>query len=116
MKEVFISYARDDQVLAARLAALLEADGWEVWWDPRLYAGEAYDEEIQRHLQDADAVVVLWSTSSASSRWVKAEADVGMSRNVLVPVLLEDVDVPLPFHRLQTADLTGWSGNAAIRG
>ena len=80
--------------------------------DPHLSAGQAYDEEIQHRLYEADAVVVLWSRSSAGSRWVKAEADVGMDRDVLVSARLDDTDVPLPFHRLQTADLTGWKGAA----
>jgi hypothetical protein len=116
MANLFISYAREDRRTAARLARLLESEEWQVWWDFRLLAGEAFDEAIDSRLRTADAVLVLWSSSSASSRWVKAEADVGLARGVLIPARLGDAEIPLPFGRLHAADLAGWRGEATHPG
>jgi hypothetical protein len=34
MTDVFISYAREDRETAAKLAKVLEDQGYSVWWDP----------------------------------------------------------------------------------
>jgi len=39
---------------------------------------------------------------------VRTEAAEGAARGILVPVLMEDVRLPLAFRRIQVADLTGW--------
>ena len=116
MRSVFLSYAREDRKAAGDLARALESLGWSVWWDLRLSAGQEFDEEIDRRLREASAVVVLWSRASVGSRWVKAEADVGAERGVLIPALLEDVEAPLPYRRVHSADLTDWSGAANHEG
>ena len=67
----FISYAREDRDRAAKLAVALEARGWSVWWDPKIQAGQSFDEIIERELAAADCVVVLWSKHSIASEWVK---------------------------------------------
>jgi len=36
MADVFVSYAKTDRPLALKLAAMLEAEGWKVWWDTSL--------------------------------------------------------------------------------
>ena len=48
MRDIFISYSRDDQTEARTLAEALEAAGWSVWWDQHLRAGEQYDDIIKR--------------------------------------------------------------------
>ena len=44
------------------------------------------------------------------SEWVHDEATEGRKQNKLVPVLIEDVSIPMGFRSLQTADLRGWDG------
>lgn len=110
MSDVFISYAREDRSRAEALAHALEARGWSVWWDRSIPAGRAFDDVIEEAIDAAACVVVLWSKSSVASRWVRTEAAEGEARNVLFPVLIEEVQVPLAFRRLQAADLTGWDG------
>ena len=34
MADVFVSYARSDKARVAPLVAVIEAQGWSVWWDP----------------------------------------------------------------------------------
>jgi hypothetical protein len=113
MPDVFLSYAREDSERARALARALESHGWSVWWDRKLVAGEAFDETIERQLATADSVVVLWSEHSIRSEWVKNEAAAASDRDVLVPVLLDDVKQPLEFRRRHAADLTNWTGDPA---
>jgi len=111
MADVFISYASEDRETARKLAGVLESRGYSVWWDRKIIAGQTYDQVIERELEAAGAAVVLWSKSSVDSEWVKNEAAVAAERGVLVPVLIENVKLPLEFRRRQTVDLAGWKGD-----
>lgn len=108
MADVFISYAREDHEVAARLAQLLEARGWNVWWDRELVPGESFDEVIEQELTGAKAVIVLWSAVSVQSRWVRSEANAAVEHGTLIPVVLDGTAVPLRFRIVQGVDLVGW--------
>ena len=114
--EVFISYARDDEQVARRLAKALQASGLKVWWDADLPAHRAYSEEIERNLAAARAVVVLWSKTAAKSQWVRAEADFARNAGKLVQAQVDGTLPPMPFNQIQCADLKGWRGNPKHRG
>ena len=111
MADVFISYAREDHEHARKVASALSEHGWSVWWDRKIIAGQAFDQVIERELETARSVVVLWSKASVSSEWVKNEAAVAVERGVLVPALIESVKVPLEFRRKQTSNLILWDGD-----
>ena len=51
-----------------------------------------------------------------ASEWVKNEAAAAAEKGVLVPVLIENVKLPLEFRRRQTVDLAGWDGDKAHSG
>jgi len=111
MADVFISYTKSDRLKAQILADALQGEGWSVWWDPKIPPGRTYDEVIDQALRQAKCVIVLWSTTSAGSRWVKAEASEGNLRGVLVPALIEDgVTIPLEFRYQHASRLTDWRG------
>jgi len=112
MSHVFISYSRIDRDRAKRVADALRERGYAVWWDDDIAAGETFDAAIEQALADAACVIVLWSATSVKSDWVKTEAAEATRRRILVPVLLDEVAIPLEFRRLQTANLTQWSGRA----
>jgi TIR domain len=116
MTDIFISYAREDRARAARLASALEAFGWSVWWDRKIIAGQSFDEAIERELEIAKRVLVLWSKDSINSEWVRNEAAVAAERGVLVPALIDPVKLPLEFRRRQTIDLVDWDGDPAHEG
>lgn len=116
MSDIFLSYAAEDREAAGKVARAFGAQGWSVWWDRKILAGQQFDQAIERELNAAPSVVVLWSAHSIGSEWVKSEAAAAAKRGVLVPVMLEAVELPLEFSRRQTADLTGWNGDPAHRG
>ncbi len=107
MSDIFISYAREDKQHAAMLASAFRAERWSVWWDETLRAGTAFDDVIEREVAAARCVVVLWSSHSIASRWVRAEVEDAANRGILVPVLIEAVVPPLSFRQIQAIDLSG---------
>ena len=111
MADVFVSYAREDEPQATRVADSLRAEGYEVWRDDELPAHRAYAEVIEERLKSAGAVVVLWSVSAARSQWVRAEADAGRADGTLVQASLDGCVPPMPFNQIQCADLSGWTGD-----
>jgi hypothetical protein len=110
MADIFISYSSADKSIVKILAAFLESKGWSVWWDRLIPIGEVYDTVIERELHNASCVLVIWTTKSVSSDWVRNEADDAARRGVLVPVVLEPVAIPLAFKRIESAMLIGWKG------
>jgi len=108
MADIFVSYASADRDRAKAFAEALATRGWSVWWDRTIPPGRQFDEVIEEELAAAGCVIVLWSKASVASSWVKTEAADARDRRILVPVLIEDVRIPLEFRRLQAADLTQW--------
>lgn len=111
MTDIFISYAREDVAKVEPLAESLKKNGWSVWWDPLILPGTTFHTIIEKALSSARCVVVVWSNSSIGSTWVLDEAWEGAERQVLVPVLIEDIKIPLGFRRIQAVDLIDWTGS-----
>lgn len=114
MASVFLSYDHEDAPRAAPIAAALEAHGHSVWWDRQIRGGAEYNSEIESAVENADAVIVLWSAASVRSAWVRDEAGEGRDRGRLVPVLVEQVKPPMGFRQYQTLDFSGWAGGKRI--
>jgi adenylate cyclase len=108
LADIFISYARSDRPRVAPLVAAIEAEGWTVWWDPDIAAGEEFDRCIAEELKTASAVLVVWTPGSVESRWVRGEARVGAERGVLVPVRFDAAELPIDARAFHTTDLDGW--------
>lgn len=110
MARVFLSYDRDDAGKARTLAEALEHAGHTVWWDSHIKGGTEYSKEIEQALDDAEAVVVLWSKESVDSPWVRDEAAAGRDSGRLVPVRLDATNAPMGFRQYQNIDLSSWKG------
>jgi TIR domain len=108
MADVFVSYAKTDRSLASKLVAMLEAEGWKVWWDTSLATADLYRDEIMKQLASARAVIAIWTPNSIRSDWVRAEAGRAKAEGKLIPVKTPDVayaDIPLPFGEMHTENL-----------
>lgn len=112
MSDIFISYAREDRAKAEELAHVFEQQGWTVWWDKVIPPGRKFADVISEEMNSAGAVLVLWSAASTASDWVKDEAQEGVTRGVLLPVMIEDVKIPYGFRQFQTCNLTDWDGSS----
>ena len=66
---------------------------------------------IEEALDKARCVIVVWSETSVKSRWVKTEAGEGLEREILVPVSIDKVRIPLAFRRIQTSNFISWQAN-----
>jgi tetratricopeptide (TPR) repeat protein len=113
MADVFVSYARADAPVAARIAEGLKAAGYEVWWDTELLPHHAFAQSIEQEISAAAAVVVVWSENAVASHWVRAEADLARGQGKLVQVCIDRCALPLPFNQYQMADLGTWRGDAS---
>jgi hypothetical protein len=108
MADVFVSYAKTDRPLASKLVAMLEAEGWSVWWDTSLGAADLYRDDIMRQLVSARAVIAIWTPNSIRSDWVRAEAGAAKKDGKLIPVKTPDLayaDIPLPFGEMHTENV-----------
>lgn len=79
-----------------------------MWWDRQIPYGQDFTQTIQRELEGASCVVVIWSPDSVKSTFVRDEASEALRNSRLVPVRFSDVQPPLGFRQLQVADLSGW--------
>lgn len=116
MSDVFISYARSTEPQARQIADALRALGYGVWRDDELPAHRSYAEVIDERLNTAKAVVVIWSADATKSEWVQSEADRARSSRKLVQMRVDAAALPMPFDRIQCADLTGWTGDLEASG
>ena len=111
MADIFLSYHPEDRAAAVRLATFFEQAGYSVWWDEHLAPGQAFDLTTSRELESSSVAVILWSRRSVESPWVTSNAEIAARQGKLLPVLLDDVELPDQFAGYQTANLTGWQGN-----
>ena len=104
MIDIFLSYAHEDRPRIDPLIRALEAQGWNVWWDRDIRTGFQFDVEIETSIKSARCVLVVWSKHSVDSKWVRSEAHEGFDRDILVPMLLDDVLPPMPFRLVQAGN------------
>lgn len=113
MADVFLSYARGDRSVAERLANAIGDTGLSVWWDRHIKGGAEFSRDIERQLDDAAKVLVLWSREAVESRWVRDEASVAADSGRLVSATIDGTPPPLGFRQFQTIDLKGWAAKGA---
>ena len=97
MADVFVSYKAEDRRRVQPLVQALQAEGLSVWWDEHIGVGDAWRETIERQLNEAKTVVVVWSKRSVGQEggFVSEEATRAQKRGVYVQVLIDAVMTPL---------------------
>jgi serine/threonine protein kinase len=108
-----ISYCHKDRPFVVKLADALKARDCAIWFDEGIQPGEDYSGRIQQKIEDAAAVLVVWSSNSCDSKWVKAEGlkafDLGKK---VIPVLKEPCSLHVPFNADQFTNLSDWTFDA----
>ena len=107
MRDVFISYKRENEAKVARLVAALEARGLDVWWDREIPPGAPWEATIEQALNAAKAVVVCWSHAAVASENVRSEARLARNQGRLIQVFLEACEPPLFFGGEAISSLIG---------
>ncbi len=99
---VFISYSHNDRDFVDTLAAHLVKNRARVWVDRwELKVGDSIIQRIQSAITEADALIVVLSKTAVESEWCKKELTAGLVREleekrvVVLPVLLEECEIPL---------------------
>jgi TolB-like protein len=109
--EIFVSYSRSTEPEAERIAQALRAAGYTVWRDDQLLPHQSYHEVTYERLDQAKAVLVVWSKEAVKSQWVRSEAGQARERNKIVQVSIDASMPPMPFDQIQCAQLADWSGD-----
>jgi hypothetical protein len=110
MADIFVSYAHANLKRVEPICSGIEQSGLSLWWDDRLRAGDDFALVIEREIQSAGCVVVVWSEAARNSLWVRAEATEALDANKLAQVRLDGVKPPLPFTIVEMLDFSGWRG------
>lgn len=117
-RNIFLSYARADRSIAENLVRKLEDNGFRVWWDFQIPSGRSFASVIAEKLEEAPAVLVLWTRASVGSRHVFDEATFGLEHSKLLSVRYgDDFRLPIGFGGIHTDDIKGWFelGDEAIQ-
>lgn len=116
MSRIFISYSREDEGFARRLAAALSDAGADIWLDVNaIPAGMKWSTAIQQGLDECEVLLVVISPDSMASENVEDEwqyfKDEGKP---IVPVLLREAKVHFQLRRLQYVDFLNNAFDAAF--
>lgn len=80
--DVFISYKSEQEPQAARVRALLEAEGLRCWMAPdSIPAGSSYMREIPQGIGNSGVLLLLLNGQSQQSNWVLLELSTAISRH-----------------------------------
>lgn len=107
MADIFVSYSRLDQERAKPVVERLNSLGYSVWSHAEARRGAAFENEVQREVDAARAVLVVWSDSARNASWVIAEAAAARDAGKLVQMRIDNADIPAPFARDTIADMSG---------
>ena len=99
--DAFLSHNRQDKPVALALGEKLKADGLAVWLDDwNIKPGQNISIEVERGLKASRIILLLMSDAALKSGWVSLERSIVLfpdptNENCrLIPVLLEDCEVP----------------------
>lgn len=95
---VFIAYARLQRPIAKELAELLHKYGYVVFYDAHIYAGARWRKIIQKALDDATHLIIIWTPNARDSDEVEREVSYALAeRKYIIPLLSKEIP-KLPYH------------------
>jgi hypothetical protein len=108
--DFFLSHASPNKPFVRRLHRFLTRLGFDVWLDVHaIVPGDQLAFTIAKGLRQAKAVIVVLSKASLKSNWLSYEINTVMPRVIekkcrLIPVLIENVEVPAELKSFLYAD------------
>ncbi len=110
-RRAFLSYSRINKEFATKLAKGLRSAGYPIWFDLMdIPTGSRWDDEVENALRDCSIFMIILTPASIASENVKDEIGYAIDHGKrILPVLLEDCDVPLRLRRFQYVDFTSKS-------
>jgi hypothetical protein len=97
MRQLFISYARENKPDVEALVRDLHALGYETWVDSSLRGGQTWWHEILRRIADTDVFVAIVSSHTLSSVACKRELEWALALNKpVLPLAVEQLPDALP--------------------
>ena len=107
---IYISYSRQDRLIAENVAHWLAVRGYETFTDAQLRLGVPWKDHIQEEIQKAaehGVMIVLLSKNWLASDWTSYELELArqMGGRVL-PVALEPVELPESLAPIQILDIS----------
>lgn len=107
MAQVFVGYRRVDKDVVDGLVKALEAEGFSVFWDHLIVAGDDWHHELDDRIKDAKACLIIWSNNVTIDSPVLTEADHGHQQGKLIIAALDpNVALPLRLKQVQYVDLS----------
>lgn len=110
-KKLFISYSHEDRKRVKQFALQLSMRGFDLWMDEKsISSGTNYTTAILNGIHEAEIYLVFLSENSIKSRWVEAEIDFALKEKIerkkliIVPVRLDDAEVPVPLSNIDYVD------------
>ena len=106
---IFLSYSRSNSAFALKLAKDLRSAKFSIWIDQLdIPSGASWDREVEAALRASETVLVIISEASAKSDNVLDEISYSLDQKKrVIPVLIDQIPVPLRITRLQREDFTG---------
>jgi hypothetical protein len=107
-RRTFISYSRVNQEFALKLAAELRETNFSIWMDQiDIPSGARWDNEVEKALNECGIFLIILTPESIASENVKDEIGFAIDHGKrILPILLEQCEIPLRLRRLQYADFT----------
>lgn len=109
--KIFISHASKDKDFVDQLVSDLAAHGIPVWYDKLdVRLGDSIPGKINSGISEAKYFLIVLSPAAVKSKWVQEELNAALMRQVasagtfLIPVLVEDCDVPPLLNHRRFAD------------
>ncbi|HBL10008.1 MAG TPA: type IV secretion protein Rhs, partial [Cyanobacteria bacterium UBA11162] len=111
MTQVFLSYADEDKATMEKVRNSLRRDMITVWTNKTdIQTGEAFEDAINRGIEQADNLVFLISPDSVASYYCQQELDYALSFNKrIIPLLVRDTNtlqIPESLRQLHYIDLS----------
>jgi hypothetical protein len=100
--KVFISYTQQDKAFVVRLSDALRDAGFETWVDDfEISVGDNLIQRISEGIQACDYIIPVISRRYTQSQWARRELnafamrEVSDNKNTIIPVLIEDCEIPV---------------------